>query len=264
MFFVIGMERAGTTWAWACLNQHPQVSVTRPKEVHYFDRNFARGEAWFRSHLTHPERPLLGEVNPVYAYDPQVAERIAATYPEARLVAILRDPYQRALSRYYWSGTGPSDPAHVERSLYYRALAPYFERFPREQLRVLYYEDLVADYRSFERALYRAVGADDDFHWEGASQPQNEGREVQQKWLFRRVRRLSQAARKSYLTGPLMSWVERHTPLKRWALARFRSGGRERKSWRELFTSEDERRIREDLELLRTRLGLAVPAEWQP
>ena len=111
-FLVVGAQRCGTTSIYKTLVQHPHVlPAGLHKGVHYFDTDYQRGAGWYRSHF--PTKawarlvqrrtgtwPLTGEASPYYMFHPLVGERIAADLPEARLVAVLRDPVERAYSAY--------------------------------------------------------------------------------------------------------------------------------------------------------------------
>lgn len=101
-FLIIGAQKAGTTSLYNCLKQHPEVSAANTKEVHYFSRFYARGLNWYLQQF--PEREdgqLSGEASPFYFLHPQSARRIAETFPRIKLVLILRDPVERAISHYH-------------------------------------------------------------------------------------------------------------------------------------------------------------------
>jgi hypothetical protein len=102
-FLVIGTKRGGSTSCYEWIAQHPQVAPCRTgKGTHYFDVNYPRGEAWFRSGFPHQRDPwrVTGEGSPYYMFHPAAPERIARTLPEVRLIAVLRDPVERAWSHF--------------------------------------------------------------------------------------------------------------------------------------------------------------------
>lgn len=121
-FLIIGAKRAGTTWLYAALLEHPQVLPmfpsatvlplrTHPKGVHYFDIGYDGGERWYRSHFPTAgyrrvrsalgRRPVVaGEASPYYLFHPLAASRAACELPAARIVVMLRDPVERAFSHY--------------------------------------------------------------------------------------------------------------------------------------------------------------------
>ena len=117
-FLIIGAQRAGTTSLFRYLHAHPDVAgpsggdaaVWWAKETHFFDEKFTKGVDWYRSFF-----PLIstrerrrrrghdlqaGEATPYYMFHPAVPARVAAILPDVRLVALLRDPVERAYSHY--------------------------------------------------------------------------------------------------------------------------------------------------------------------
>ncbi len=109
-FLVVGAQRSGTTSLHRALIGHP--AVVPPlfhKGVHYFDVAYGRGPAWYRGHFPvqalaqrrtagTPGAPVTFESSGYYMHHPLAAERIAADLPGVRLVAMLRDPVERAYS----------------------------------------------------------------------------------------------------------------------------------------------------------------------
>jgi hypothetical protein len=103
-FLVIGAKRSGSTSLFEYTSSHPRVAPCHVKKgTHYFDVNFGRGWRWFRSSfpLAFPGK-ITGEASPYYMFHPLAPARMAAALPEARLVAVLRDPVTRAYSHYQY------------------------------------------------------------------------------------------------------------------------------------------------------------------
>jgi hypothetical protein len=110
-FLVIGAQKSGTTSLYRGLARHPEVVRSRHKELHYFDREHARGRRWYERQLASPlrvwarrlagRRTLCGEATPAYLALPDVPARVRALLPDVRLVALLRDPTRRAISHYH-------------------------------------------------------------------------------------------------------------------------------------------------------------------
>jgi len=110
-FLMIGMQRCGTTSLFRAITAHPQV-VHAPfhKGVNYFDLNYHRGAEWYRGHFPVMEiarrrtagygEPVAFEASGYYLYHPFAIERIAGDMPGVKLVAMLRDPVERAFSAY--------------------------------------------------------------------------------------------------------------------------------------------------------------------
>jgi hypothetical protein len=111
-FLIIGAQRAGTTSLYRYLAQHPAVGpVVLTKGAHYFDTNYDRGLDWYRTHF--PTRwhaasirrragvPMqTGEGSPYYLFHPLVPGRVARDLPNVKLIALLRDPVERAYSQF--------------------------------------------------------------------------------------------------------------------------------------------------------------------
>ena len=113
-FLIIGAQKSGTTFLMSALSGSPNVVHPFLKEVHYFDINYRKGERWYRAlfpsqrELAASEaqtgfRPVTGEASPLYMYHPHTAERAHKLAPELKIIAVLRDPTDRAISHYYHS-----------------------------------------------------------------------------------------------------------------------------------------------------------------
>jgi hypothetical protein len=104
-FLVIGAQKSGTTSLHSSLIQHPQIFGACVKEVHFFDKNFSKGDLWYRAHFpirhTVPSGCIVGESSPYYLFHPHAPERIRGELPHAKLIAILRNPVERAISHYF-------------------------------------------------------------------------------------------------------------------------------------------------------------------
>lgn len=102
-YLVVGTKRGGSTSLADWITQHPEVApCLSEKGTHYFDVNWTRGEAWFRSAYPKPSpgKRITGEASPYYMFHPSAPERIARTLPDVRLIACLRDPVARAWSHH--------------------------------------------------------------------------------------------------------------------------------------------------------------------
>jgi len=184
-FFLVGAPKAGTTALHAALAQHPELHLSRVKEPKYFlgddhpsrriggpgDAHSAREWVWQRDRYEAlfaeaPVGTLRGESTPFYLYDVNAQVRIARAVPHAKLVAMLRDPVDRAYSNWMhlWSdGLEPVDDFatacaleddriakgwghfwhYLRTGLYGEQLEHLYEWFPRDQVHVLRYRDLV-------------------------------------------------------------------------------------------------------------------------
>jgi hypothetical protein len=121
-FIIIGAAKSGTTSLYGSLNDHPFVvpCVTKSdhfvntKEVHFFDYNFQRGQDWYRSHFPlergrvefvreHGRPFLTGEASPSYISHLWAPRRIRQMLPNVKLIAVLRNPADRAYSQFQMS-----------------------------------------------------------------------------------------------------------------------------------------------------------------
>lgn len=186
-FLIIGAPKCGTTALARYLETHPQVFVAPEKELRYFDQSHDLGLDWYLDHFRRAEDELaIGEATPTYMAHPQAPSRMAEVVPEARLVAILRNPVDRAYS-HYWQvrrrGHEPRDfaqaveqehPAGVmsleEQARAYLGFGQYMEQlsnfvphYPRASIHVLILEELVAEPAVTLSELHRFLGVDDTF-----------------------------------------------------------------------------------------------------
>jgi hypothetical protein len=203
-FVVISVERGGTTSLYRYITAHPCVDPAFRKEVHYFDLNFTRGLSWYRAHCPTRwraawvlsrwrHRLLTGEASPYYLFHPRVPDRIYETLPEVRLIALLRNPVERAYSHYQLNRRQGKEPLSFEeaigreeerlrgeyerlvqdatyysdnhykfgyltRGVYVDPLTRWRKRFPDERLLVLRSEDLYRDPRETLFQVNRFLG----------------------------------------------------------------------------------------------------------
>lgn len=187
-FMVIGTQKGGTSSLLNYLLAHPAVGRHTRKEIHYFDREYHRGPAWYRGHF--PLRAglrlraaangglaMCGESSPSYLAHPQAASRAAGLVPGARLVVLLRNPIERAHSHFrhqvrrgqedrsleealgadldagvprLWGEDAVDGPwnSYLNRGRYIDQLLNWEAHFPREQMLVVCSEDLFRDPRT--------------------------------------------------------------------------------------------------------------------
>jgi hypothetical protein len=93
--------KGGTTSFHAYLGQSPGIEPPWEKEVRYFSDAYHQSRGWYRANFPLPSDRLTGEASPSYMSHPEAARRAAALVPDARLIALLRDPVQRAVSAYH-------------------------------------------------------------------------------------------------------------------------------------------------------------------
>jgi hypothetical protein len=187
-FVIVGAQKSGTRWLRYNLGLHPDI-YTAAVEPNFFIDERADGPAgleWYRSYFDGwAGEPIIGEATPAYMmwhHDPaRSAERVRLVLPEARLLAILRNPIDRAQSaliHHIKKGRLPPDAdlmaearkagdpddrlSLVAGSWYSASLRPYAERFG-EALLVLIHDDVSRAPATVYAAALRHVGASDDF-----------------------------------------------------------------------------------------------------
>lgn len=203
-FLVIGAAKGGTTSLYDYLRQHPEVFMTAVKEPRFFaydgrplPRGGPGGERFHGATVTDlaayealyeaaGDARARGEASPLYLYSAHACSRIAARVPRAKLIAILRDPADRAFSHYLhlkrdklepcstFAEALAAEPGRIAEdwdwSFHYRAvgryepqLARYATLFPPGALHIELYEDLAADPAGVARRVFMFLGVDDTF-----------------------------------------------------------------------------------------------------
>jgi hypothetical protein len=203
-FIIIGAAKAGTTSLYQYLAEHPCIHPSRTKEVHFFAIHYAKGLGWYRANFPmratlrlasrmSGERHITGEATPYYLYHPLAAERAAQVVPQAKLIVLLRNPVDRAISNYYFEvKTGGekvpfeealdtetarlapeiekmrADPdyysvihqrrSYTIRGIYVDQIMNWRKYFPKEQMLILKTEDLLADSRRSVRQCCEFLG----------------------------------------------------------------------------------------------------------
>jgi hypothetical protein len=159
-FVIIGAQKGGTSFLYYLLTRHPLVEPAARKELHFFDQpeHFDNGAEWYRRCFPRVgskdgQRSITGEATPYYLFDPPVAERMAKIVPKTQLIALLRNPIDRAYSHYQMQvkrGTEPRSfeeaieqqhSSYVSRGIYVDQLLRWFEFFSKEQMLILKSED---------------------------------------------------------------------------------------------------------------------------
>ncbi|TJW14854.1 MAG: sulfotransferase domain-containing protein [Mesorhizobium sp.] len=159
-FLIIGATKSATTWLQRSLQADPLVSMPSP-ELHYFSREFSKGDDWYLSQFP-PRADTLtaGEKSNSYLEDPEAADRIASKLPDVKLVVQLRNPVERAYSDYcmwyrrgevgrdvesYLDPRSSRNARFVSLGLYGRQLRAYYDRFPSDHILVTFYEAVLTE-----------------------------------------------------------------------------------------------------------------------
>lgn len=188
-FVIVGAQKGGTAFLYHLLTRHPLVGPATYKEVHFFDRYFELGPEWYRWRFPQPREredrtTITGEATPYYLFHPLAPERMARVVPDVKLIALLRNPVDRAYSHYQMQvqrgtekgtfeealaaegprmgeGDGDWDSfeyrhfSYLSRGLYAEQLERWFRVFGKDRMLVLKSEDFFAQPAEVLRAVQR-------------------------------------------------------------------------------------------------------------
>lgn len=192
-FIIGGAPRSGTTWLYSLLDRHPAIYMAKPikPEPKFFlvDHLYERGlefysGTWFADA---DAGKIAGEKSTDYLESATAAERLARDLPRVKVVFILREPVDRAYSNYLWTKMNGLEHEDFEtalrlesqrerelperwrftrpfsyfsRGLYADLMKPYLERFPKEQILVLRFEDITERPAALAERLHRFLGVE--------------------------------------------------------------------------------------------------------
>jgi hypothetical protein len=223
-FVGIGAGKSGTTWLAACLEDHPEICLSRKKELFYFMRegslgmsgSYDLGESWLRSHFRHCQTgQIKGEYSVWYYDNSESPELIKAHNPDIKLIAAFRNPVERLQSLYYellrqyqvpstFAQFVEEDREFLPTGLYARGIHRFLQYFPRQNIHIIIFDDIVANPRSVLRDLYTFLDVSPDFRPPSLQERINARKEV--RWPF--LRDVLSAA----------TYTLNHTPRLRWLL----------------------------------------------
>ncbi len=194
-FLIIGVQKSGTTSIYNYLKQHPQVYMSPVKETGFFERDWEQEPAdiqrrkkngivtWDQYQALFDQatdgQVALGEASPNYMFHYRsAAEQIQRRLPDAKLIAVLRNPVQRACSDYLMNmrdAIGKQTPLAEQvrsrgnssyvllKGRYYEQLKYFIDVFGRSQVDVFLYDDLRKDSQGLMRAIYQSIGVEPNF-----------------------------------------------------------------------------------------------------
>lgn len=201
-YLIIGTQKGGTTSLYRYLSGHPDIRESYVKEVHFFDLNFDRREPWYRAHfnLRLPgmanANAISGDCTPYYMFHPHAPSRVASLYPWMKIIAVLRNPVDRAYSHYMHNKRKgresrsfeaaiaeerlimpeeierlTADPRHdsmyhrhfsyLFRGIYIEQLLRWARYFPSDQILVIHSEDIFLSPQTVFSQMLRFLGLRD-------------------------------------------------------------------------------------------------------
>lgn len=174
-FIYVGAPKSGSSWLFEALREHPGAYLVPSKSSGFFETDTPGSLEQYRA-LFDPANAgqKCGEIaHDAYLW-PDTAWRLHDAFPDARILACLREPGDFAISTLSWWKTHTdrfgsdvtamaTDPGFRSRMDYVGCLKPFFDAFPPEQVKVLFFDELVADPAHFYRELCVFLGLDPAF-----------------------------------------------------------------------------------------------------
>lgn len=214
-FIVLGVQKGGTTSLYRYICEHPQIEPALLKEVQYYTNHFAKGKSWYRSNFPYrselrARNAITGEATPYYIFHPHALERIRQTAPNAKLLIMLRNPIDRAMSHYHFEvrlgledlplkealqqeearieadyqrmltdksyvGFAHQHYSYKQRGIYIDQIKPYYDVFGPDQILLLQSEEFFDDTARVMAEVYAFLGVNSTFVPENLA-PRNAGR----------------------------------------------------------------------------------------
>ncbi len=167
-FLIIGAQKCGTTSLYHYLATHPRIASGIDKEIHYFDRYYDKGLGWYEAHFAAvnqadkgPTGLLCFEATPCYLFHPHAPRRVWEIMPHVKLIVVLRDPVDRALSHYHHE----RDRLGREPLLFEEALRQEEPRLRGELEKMLQDENYYSEQRDNYSYLARGIYVDQLLAW---------------------------------------------------------------------------------------------------
>ncbi len=192
-FFIVGAQRSGTTYLYQLLDEHPEIQMNKPArpEPKFFlkEGSEQRVDEYLATYFAGNGAPLRGDKSTSYIESGAAAQRIARCFPDAKILFMLRDPVDRAISNYWFSvankfenrsleealredqvdnrsfdstAVSMSPFAYLERGRYAECIDLYSPCFRRQQMKILVLEHFVGNLDAV-KDLCEFLGVSRDF-----------------------------------------------------------------------------------------------------
>lgn len=175
---VIGAHKCGTTSMHDYLDQHPEISMSRTKELNFFVdcMNWKYGLDWYASQFE--ENKVIGESSVMYSRHPRgggMAQRIHETLPDVKLIYMVRDPIDRIMSHYVdvvdeLREMRPFDEVvaavdneneYLGTSRYHYQVSQYLKHYDRNRILIVLLDELKSEPQQTMRRVFQFLGVDD-------------------------------------------------------------------------------------------------------
>lgn len=195
-FLVIGAQKSATSWLYQCLKEHPEVALPDNKyEVEYLGGDLSQiyGIDWYFGLMSSQQMAIHGDVSVLYLSDPRAPKIVKQYAPNVKLVVVLREPIERAISAYAWSRKNnflsdylPSTAEEtfrlilnreydcypkikadlaqfITKGFYDNQLIPWFELFDPSNFIIITYDSIKQTPNEVTKFLFSFLGIEKDF-----------------------------------------------------------------------------------------------------
>lgn len=179
-FIIVGGQRCGTTWLYQALDAHPEIYLAKPikPEPKYFLNDIVSKKEYIELYFNQVEESILGEKSTSYYETPGVIDKLKVHLPDTKIIFIVRNPIDRALSNYYFSkqnnietrtahevfidNIAPPEKAfktsvdpfnYIDRGFYSKFIQSYLDSFGAENVKVVCFESIVKNRNDYSQLL---------------------------------------------------------------------------------------------------------------
>lgn len=190
-FFIVGAQRSGTTYLYTILDEHPEVCMAKPikPEPKYFLNSRFDETQYYNTYYSHSSSStkIFGEKSTSYYENEIVAQKISKNMPLAKIIFILANPVDRAISNYNFSFENGLETRNIEdvfinnvstdtleystsvnpfnykqRGIYYKYIENYYNYFPKENIKIIVREEFTNNINAIQD-LYKFLNIDSTF-----------------------------------------------------------------------------------------------------
>jgi hypothetical protein len=183
-FICVGGNKCGTTWLSEMLRQHPGLNVSANKEPRFFTDRWENGWDWYARNWA-AGSGAKGEFSTAYLHRPESIRRIAEHYPDVKILVLLREPLERAVSHFRhllreletddYNAFLVDKPTVIRSSVYGEKVRLIERLFPRERTKILLFDQIKQQPAQTLQQVFRFLEVDPDFRPRGFDQVVGKG-----------------------------------------------------------------------------------------
>jgi len=175
-FLIIGAQKSGTTSIYDVLKMHPQIFLSKVKEINFFffEKSYKKGIQNYEQNFKDVNNEIaIGEASPGYIVNPNAPSRIKKHMPDCKLILCIRNPIERAYSQYWdnrrqlneWQSFDEIVDSYIKikggkykkgyflRGFYHKQILEFLQYFNRQQILILLFDDLIANPEQFYQTV---------------------------------------------------------------------------------------------------------------